>query len=166
MTLCPQLRRLSAEHARCLADIAGWASTGAEERCSRLLSLWDQEVLPHCQAEEDVLLPELAARLSEADAVVLFTLGDHLALRHLARQLREASGTERIAALEAMERRLTEHVRFEERTLFPAIQEVLGSDRIAGLASDLAVPSRKRGQRSLRQASYAPEEERPLPGKG
>ena len=126
MTLCPQLRRLSAEHARCLADIAGWASAGAEERCSRLLSLWDQEVLPHCQAEEDVLLPELAARLSEADAVVLFTLGDHLALRHLARQLREASGTERIAALEAMERRLTEHVRFEERTLFPAIQEVLG----------------------------------------
>ena len=145
MTLCPQLRRLSAEHARWLADIAAWEGVGEGERRARLLALWDRHVLHHCRAEEDVLLPELAARLSEADALVLFTLGDHVALRHLARELRDASGPGRTAALEALEARLTEHARFEDRTLFPAIQEVLGCDRIAGLAADLAEDGRRKG---------------------
>ncbi len=138
MTLCPQLRRLSAEHARWLADIGRWASAGQEDRTSRLLALWDTEVLPHCRAEEEVLLPELARRLSEADAAIVFTQSDHMALRRLARELRDARGAARADALAAMERKLVEHAHFEELTLFPAVQEALGCDRIAGLAPDLA----------------------------
>jgi iron-sulfur cluster repair protein YtfE (RIC family) len=146
VNLCPQLRRLSAEHARWLADIASWAGAGDEDRRARLLALWDLEVLPHCRAEEDVLLPELAARLSEADAVVVFTLSDHVALRHLARRLREAAGGSCGAAIAAMVTRLIAHARFEEETLFPAIQQALGCDRIAGLAPDLAAPTRRKGR--------------------
>ncbi len=144
MTLCPQLRRLSAEHARWLADIAGWQGIGEEDRRSRLLALWELEVLPHCRAEEDVLLPELASRLSEADAAIVFTLSDHVTLRRLARELRRSSPDARAAALAALERKLAEHARFEEATLFPAIQETLGCDRIAGLASDLASTEKPR----------------------
>jgi iron-sulfur cluster repair protein YtfE (RIC family) len=156
MTLCPQLRRLSAEHARWLADVAGWASAGQEDRVSRLLALWEMEVLPHCRAEEEVLLPELASRLSEADAAIVFTLSDHVALRRLARELQDATDEARGAALTAMEKKLEEHARFEERTLFPAVQEALGCDRIAGLAPDLAAAaegSRLRPTSSAAQAA-------------
>src|SRR5512138_2591380 len=109
MTLCPQLRRLAAEHARWLADIAGRARAGEEHRRSSLLALWDEEVLPHCRAEEEVLLPELAGRLSECDAVIVFTLSDHVALRRLVRELRQAEGDQRSAARDALERKLLEH---------------------------------------------------------
>jgi hypothetical protein len=145
VNLCPQLQRLSAEHARWLADIAAWAGAGDEDRRARLLALWNLEVLPHIRVEEEVLLPELAARLSEADAVVVFTLSDHVALRHLARQLREAGEASRSAATAAMVTRLTGHARFEEETLLPAIQAALGCDRIAELASDLAASNRRKG---------------------
>ena len=143
MTLCPQLRRLSAEHRRWLADLARWVSAGHADRASRLLALWDLEVLPHCRAEEEVLLPELAGRLSEADATIVFTLSDHVALRRLARELRGASGEACVTALAAMEKRLEEHARFEETTLFPAVQDALGCDRIAALAPDLAAAAER-----------------------
>ena len=147
MNLCPQLRRLSAEHARWLADLTTWASAGEKDRCSRLLALWEAEVLPHCRAEEEVLLPELAMRLSEADAAIVFTLSDHVVLRRLARELREASVAGRGAALAALERRLAEHTEFEERTLFPALQETLGCDRVAALAPELTLDRQEQRHR-------------------
>lgn len=139
--LCPQLRRFSAEHTRWLEELRRRAAEDAADRAASLLALWDAEILPHCRAEEDVLLPELARQLSEADATVVFTLADHAALRTLVRELRDAGGEERGAALGALERKLAEHAAFEERTLFPVLQETLGCDRLAALAPEM----RKRG---------------------
>ncbi len=143
MTLCPQLRRLSAEHARWLAEIERRAAEDPASRGARLLALWDAEILPHCRVEEDVLLPELAKRLSEADATVVFTLGDHVVLRRLARELRASDGPARATALAELERKLADHAAFEERTLFPALQETLGCDRLAALAPELKKQERK-----------------------
>jgi hemerythrin-like domain-containing protein len=84
-----------------------------------------------------VLLPELARRLSEADALVLFTLADHVVLRLLVRELRRADAPARPAAIAALRRKLAEHTAFEERTLFPAAQETLGCDRLAALEDEL-----------------------------
>jgi iron-sulfur cluster repair protein YtfE (RIC family) len=138
VTLCPLLRRLSAEHARWRGEPTREPREDEAGRASRLLALWDEEILPHCRAEEDVLLPELARRLSEADAAVVFTLGDHVVLRQLARALRDAAPAERPAALAAFEAKLHEHTAFEERNLFPALQETLGCDRLATLATEIA----------------------------
>ncbi|HYQ81801.1 MAG TPA: hypothetical protein VEP68_09870, partial [Anaeromyxobacteraceae bacterium] len=46
-------------------------------------------------------------------------------------------GAERAAAAAALARKLAEHVEFEERTLFPSLQETLGCDRLAGLSAEL-----------------------------
>lgn len=135
MTLCPQLRRLSADHARWLAALARPAS--ADEGGARLLALWDAEIQPHCRAEEEVLLPELARRLSEADAVVVFTTGDHLVLRRLVRDLRSATGRAAVEAAAALAEKLAEHFQFEERTLLPALQETLGCDLLGALQDEL-----------------------------
>jgi hypothetical protein len=90
-----------------------------------------------------VLIPELAQRLSEADATIVFTLGDHVVLRRLARELRSSDGVARVAALAELERKLAEHAAFEERTLFPAVQEALGCDRLAALAPEIKKQERK-----------------------
>ncbi len=145
MNLCPQLRRLQAEHARWLAGAGRRAGEPEADHAARLLALWDALIHPHCRAEEEVLLPELAGRLSEADAVVMFTLADHVALRRLVRELRHADGTERSAALEALGRKLAEHAAFEERTLLPVAQETLGCDRLAALADELVNTSPEAG---------------------
>jgi iron-sulfur cluster repair protein YtfE (RIC family) len=141
VTLCPQLRRLQAEHGRWLAGMGRRAGETEGGHAARVLALWDADILRHCRVEEEVLLPELAGRLSETDAVVLFTLADHVALRRLVRELRCATGSERSAALDALGRRLTEHLAFEERTLLPAVQESLGCDRLAALAVELTSSS-------------------------
>jgi iron-sulfur cluster repair protein YtfE (RIC family) len=135
--LCPQLGRLSAEHARWLAEIAPRSPGDEPDRAGRLLALWDQEILPHCRAEEDVLLPELARERSEADAVIVFTLGDHVVLRRLVRELRETTGTRRLEAAVRLAAKLGEHAAFEERTLFPALQEALGCAHLARLDGEL-----------------------------
>jgi len=145
MTLCPPLRRLSADHARWLAELARPA--GAEGGGGRLLALWDAEIQPHCRAEEEVLLPELARRLSEADAVIVFTSGDHLVLRQLVRDLRAATGPAAKVAAAALAGRLVEHLQFEERTLLPALQQTLGCDRLAALQPELGAAGSSRTSR-------------------
>jgi iron-sulfur cluster repair protein YtfE (RIC family) len=137
VNLCPELRRLQAEHARWLAELG---REGEEGRAARLLALWEEEILPHCRREEEILLPELARRISEADAVIVFTLGDHVTLRRLVRELRAASPAGSRALVTALEERLGEHLAFEERTLFPAVQETLGCDRLAALGGELTKP--------------------------
>jgi hypothetical protein len=144
VSLCPQLRRLSADHARWLAELA--RPTSADGDGARLLALWDAEIQPHCRAEEEVLLPELARRLSEADAVIVFTSGDHLVLRRLVRDLRNAAGSAAAAATAALAGRLAEHLHFEERTLLPALQETLGCNRLAELQGELAEAGRRPGK--------------------
>ncbi len=151
MSLCPPLRRLSADHARWLSALARPADV--EGGGPRLLALWDAEILPHCRAEEDVLLPELARRLSEADAVVVFTMGDHLVLRRLVRDLRSATGAAAALAAAALSGKLAEHFQFEERTLLPALQQALGCDRLAELQGELTGAGRGR---SLRPADGPP----------
>ena len=138
MTLCPQLRRLSACHARWLADGRRRRGKCVDEQCARLLAAWDQEMNAHCRAEEEVLLPELTRHVPETDALVVFTLGDHLVLRRLVRELRAAGDAARPAALERLLEKLEEHFRFEERTLIPALQETIGCDRLAVLADEMA----------------------------
>jgi hypothetical protein len=133
--LCPQLRRFAEEHARWLAELDRAGEDGA--RAAALLGLWDAEILGHCRREEDVLLPELARRIPEADAVIVFTLGDHVVLRRLVRELRDAAGAAGPEAAARLRAKLAEHLAFEERTLFPAVQEALGCDRLAALAPEL-----------------------------
>lgn len=135
MNLCPELRRLQAEHARWIEALE--PSGDGEGGAARLLALWRTEILPHCRREEEVLIPELARRVPEADAVILMSLADHVGLRRLARELEGAAGPDAGAVAARLRARLGEHLAFEERTLFPTAQEQLGTDRLAALGAEL-----------------------------
>jgi iron-sulfur cluster repair protein YtfE (RIC family) len=152
VALCPQLRRLEAEHHRWLAQCGRRGGEPDAEWTARLLALWDAELAAHLRVEEEVLLPELSRRIPESDAVLVFTLGDHVALRRMARALRTAWPGEQAALLLEFTARLAEHTAFEEQTLFPILQENLGTARLAGIGSELVTgqPVEKGPRRSTK----------------
>jgi hemerythrin-like domain-containing protein len=77
------------------------------------------ELEPHFQVEEEVLLPALL-EIGEANLVTR-TLDDHAFLRAQV----SAAENGALDALAGFGQRLHEHVRFEERSLFPACEEKL-----------------------------------------
>jgi hemerythrin-like domain-containing protein len=137
MVLCPELRRLADDHERWLRQGGRRRGESTVNWAARLVAAWDGEIVLHCRAEEEVLLPELARHLSETDAVVVFTHGDHMVLRRLVRELRLAKAQTLAAAATSLLEKLEEHFQFEEQSLFPALQEALGCDGLATLGGEI-----------------------------
>jgi hypothetical protein len=129
-----RLHALSSDHHHALVlarRIERAAVASVAEAAADLRGHFDRELAPHFAVEERVLLPAL--RLAGLDALAERTLADHASLReHLAAA--ERGEHPRLLAFAAL---LTEHVRFEERELFPACEERLPGavlDEVARLA--------------------------------
>jgi len=144
MKSCGLLVKLSRDHQKALAavrtlqqDAAG--SKPVEHAISNFISLWSREIAPHYQSEEEILLPDLAQKTSEGDALILMTLSDHVALRRLVRELaRDPKQSVDRGLIAEIENRLLEHIRYEEETLFPALIEYLGRSRLGEIAKEMA----------------------------
>ncbi len=117
----PRLQGLSSEHHQALV-LARTLETG--RAVPDLAARFAAELEPHFRIEEEMLLPALAAAGEET--LVRRTLDDHAALRALVAD--PASGV-------AFGRRLREHVRFEERELFPACEAHLGDEVLEAVAA-------------------------------
>jgi len=120
----PRVRGLSSEHHHALTLArslerqvrAGGDLGGAAGELARR---FDAELEPHFRVEEEVLLPAL--RQAGAVALVERTEADHRALRALAAATRAG----RTDGLLSFADQLTDHVRFEERELFPFCEATL-----------------------------------------
>ena len=115
----PRLHGLSSEHhhalvlARALKRHDGpWTERDGETLKRR----FDTELEPHFCVEEEVLLPAL--RLAGATTLADRTVEDHEFLRNHVQAARTGDGS----AAVAFATRLYDHVRFEERELFPACE--------------------------------------------
>jgi hypothetical protein len=123
----PRLHGLTSDHHAALVLARRLARACAEGRgdAAEARRRFDDDLAPHFRAEEELLLPPLAAAGEEA--LVRRTLDEHAALRgHLAAA--EAGDAARLAAFAAA---LDAHVRFEERELFPAAEAKLGPEALA-----------------------------------
>ncbi|SDH96168.1 hemerythrin domain-containing protein [Propionivibrio dicarboxylicus] len=113
---------LSREHHTALVW-AKRAQRGSGEEATALMpslvGLFERELAPHFAAEEADLLPLLHAHGQAALAAR--TLAEHATLRAEAARLRDGCA----AALAPFGRALADHVRFEERELFPVIESIL-----------------------------------------
>jgi quercetin dioxygenase-like cupin family protein len=78
--------------------------------------------VPHFREEEEQLFP-LVAGAEEARPLLVHALLDHQQLHALAAALDDPEGDPR-SAMEELGRRLDEHVRLEERELFPLIERL------------------------------------------
>lgn len=91
----------------------------ASQVCQRVIRAFSNELEPHFRFEEVSLLPLLLG--TEAQALVGRTLADHQQLRKLVNVLRQND----VDALDNFGKCLSAHVRFEERELFPALENLL-----------------------------------------
>jgi len=87
--------------------------------CQRAIRAFSAELEPHFKIEESALLPLL--RGTGESLLVQRTLSDHQKLRGLAKVLNQND----TGALHEFGKCLSAHVRFEERELFPAIENLL-----------------------------------------
>ncbi len=126
MKRSPLLQPLSREHhtalslAKACERAAVSGDTGqVETACQRASKLFLDELERHFQLEETTLLPLL--KTEEAENLVRRTQADHGQLRALQHDLRLNDRD----TLTAFAKILAEHVRFEERALFPALEALM-----------------------------------------
>lgn len=157
-----RLRRLSDDHHQALV-LARRATTAATSgQAEAITTAWNEvvrrfhdELLPHFLVEERYLLP--AVERAGHGALARRTREDHAALRRLVSDDRHDLAT-RLGRFGAL---LRDHVRFEERVLFPAIQDDLDDavlDTVADACRDehpVANPIKGAGG-ALRSTSSAP----------
>lgn len=106
---------------------------------------WDSEGRIHFRVEEEeVLLPHWARRSEVDRPAVARMLEEHLAIRREALRLRAGEVT--LHKAQELGVLLHDHVRFEERTVFPLIEEALDTDGLAELGTRIEAAEAKLGE--------------------
>lgn len=120
------LQPLSREHhtALTLAKACERAALSGDKEligkaCQRAIREFSNGLEPHFQFEEQSLLPLLLGVATQP--LVERTLANHQQLRALLNELQQNDA----GALGSFGKRLSAHVRFEERELFPALESLL-----------------------------------------
>jgi hemerythrin-like domain-containing protein len=104
------------------------------------LDFWKRDGQVHFRVEEEVLLPAWARHAEVDRPAIARMLDDHLTIRREA--LRFAGGEADLAEVHELGRCLNDHVRFEERELFPAIEAALDPEQTEELAAAIAAAER------------------------
>jgi hemerythrin-like domain-containing protein len=107
-------------------------ATDADAAGQDFLAFWESEGRHHFRVEEEVLLPGWALHCHVDRVAVARMLEEHLAIRRAA--LRAAGAEASLEELGELGRLLDDHVRFEERELFPMVERALEPDDLARLA--------------------------------
>jgi hemerythrin-like domain-containing protein len=139
------LRALSRDHHQALAvalRLRRADAGGAAEAQGGFLEFWREHGSAHFAAEEEVLLPSFADHGDPEHPSVAEVLRQHAEIRIAALALgrREASAAE----LKELGELLDDHVRLEERTLFPLIEDALDDAQLSQLAEALAAAEGRR----------------------
>jgi hemerythrin-like domain-containing protein len=126
------LQPLSRDHLKALP--AAKALREAEDAGAArvaFLDFWREHGAHHFRVEEEVLLPRWALYAEVDRPGVDRMLGEHLAIRREALRLEMGEGS--LEDLRGLGDLLHDHVRFEERRLFPAIEDSLNEEELARL---------------------------------
>ena len=106
----------------------------AQEALREMAEFFDAHGALHFRVEEEVLLPSFVRQggADPADERITTVLSDHVWIRARIAALREMAAPP-VAELQELGRRLDDHIRHEERVLFPAIEEALSGEQLAEL---------------------------------
>ena len=130
------LRPLSREHlVALLAAKKLKEADDLEEETRAFLEFWRNDGKRHFRVEEEVLLPGWAMHAEVDSDGVRRMLDEHLAIRREA--LRLEAGEATLEEARELGGLLHDHVRFEERRLFPMVEEALGPDDLARLGASI-----------------------------
>ncbi|MGN6586641.1 MAG: hemerythrin domain-containing protein [Solirubrobacterales bacterium] len=126
------LQPLSRDHLKALLAAKRLRdATDAAEAGEDFLDFWEAEGKHHFRVEEEVLLPGWALHGPVDRVAVARMLEEHLAIRRGALRAAEVASLEELRDLGQL---LDDHVRFEERELFPMIERALAPEDLGRLA--------------------------------
>lgn len=109
--------------------------TAAEAR-AKLAAYWEEHGRTHFRLEEEVLLPAYAGHGDPYDPLLARALCDHVAIRHRIQLLGRDSAAS-LAALHELGGLISDHVRLEERELFPLIESALPHAELVAVAAGM-----------------------------
>jgi hemerythrin-like domain-containing protein len=143
------LRPLSSSHHQLLLvafqvrnGVQGHVVAGAPSTLDGLAALVssfaDEDLRPHFQAEEQVLLAAWPPQGSSEEPEPARLRSEHAEILRLAATVASSSGPDRQAALDRFATVLESHVRWEERSLFGRIERELSAEGLAEVGSKLA----------------------------
>lgn len=107
------------------------SETTAADARQAFLEYWRADGQRHFREEEEILLPSYAGHSDPDLPVVARVLIDHVRIRRLADEI--ATDAPPIAVLRVLGEQLADHVRREERELFPLIERALPETEMARL---------------------------------
>jgi len=106
------------------------------ERCAAYFA---EELEPHFKREEKLLLPVTVARFGRDDDLVVRVKDEHATVRKLTKRLTDPKDKAPVVGrLAAWAKALVDHVRFEEREWFEALQNSLPEKELERLGRLLA----------------------------
>ena len=111
-------------------------SANAEEARAAFAAFWPVSGRAHFRLEEEVLLPAFAGHGDSHHPLVARVLCDHIEIRHRAEVVLDESDAT-VGELHELGGLLADHVRVEERELFPLIEEVMPAGDLAVVAAAL-----------------------------
>ena len=113
------------------------ATPGSTTEARRgFLQFWYSEGGQHFRVEEGVLLPAYARHRPADEPAVVRVLTEHVDLRRRAAEL-DACESPSLTAVHELGERLAQHIRHEERVLFPAIEAALSDAELSELVRAL-----------------------------
>lgn len=128
------LRPLSREHLKALLAAKRTRDAADLEEATRVfLAFWEEEGRRHFRVEEEVLLPGWAVAAEVDQPKTDRMLREHLEIRRGVLHLEARELT--LAETHDLGRLLHDHVRFEERVLFPLIEDALDQEYLDRLAA-------------------------------
>lgn len=131
-----ELTPLSREHHQALALALRLRRCGDDDVAvlrRDAAAFWEAEAAAHFRAEEELVLPAAAPYVAPDDPDVVRVLTEHVELRRRFRRVDDATADD----LHALGTLLHDHVRHEERVLFPRIEAALSAAELAALGAEL-----------------------------
>ena len=114
-------------------------SKGIEELIGQLEKFWQKELDGHFRAEEGILFPVVGLKISACRTLVERALEEHKTLRGYLEFLKAKPSEEAARqSLTWFADLLTNHIRFEERELFPLIESSLSPAEFDRIGDQLA----------------------------
>lgn len=92
---------------------------------------WENDLRRHFHDEENILLPHL----SDSDPMKIKTLQEHKSIRELVHLI--GKGQDRTECIQQLSKMVHDHIRFEERQLFPYLEKALSSSQLNAIGEQL-----------------------------
>lgn len=152
MKRAPELQPLSREHRDALI-VSRRLRRGAEgkeslaEAVAAFRAAWGGPLAEHFREEEEILLPPLAGLAGRDDPHITRVLSEHAEVARLAAELEGAAGEQIRTVAARLGRLLDDHIRFEERVLFPRIEASFSPELLASVGRELERRAAKETQR-------------------